>query len=225
MAAARPGLRFGHGLLVVRDLPPAVEFAEADRCAHPEVVAGAVGLGARQAVQGGLLPGSGGGGGADNGGGAVGVGRAPLIAGAGIIRGCGRVRREDRDWWPSQSIANRSRSSLRKVVSDRERAQHLAAISTSRHIRSTSFISSTDRHAAVARRGSPTTTARHCARDTATLRRRGSNRNWRPRADCCASLAHIEISTTGASCPWKRSTLPTRAPAGSRASSLRIWRL
>src|SRR5690606_12153713 len=111
------------------------------------------------------------------------------------------------------------------LVADREPAQHRLAISTSRHMRSTSFISSTDRHAAVARRGSPTTTARHCARDTATLRRRGSNRNWRPRADCCASLAHIEISTTGASCPWKRSTLPTRAPAGSRASSLRIWRL
>jgi len=72
-------------------------------------------------------------------------------------------------------------------------------------------MSSTLLQRALSSRGEHTTTVRACARDTATLRRLRLKRKLRPRLTSSPVEAAIEKKTTGASCPWNLSTVPTRA--------------
>eukprot|EP00321_Phaeocystis_globosa_P005648 CAMPEP_0118843846 /NCGR_PEP_ID=MMETSP1162-20130426/83920_1 /TAXON_ID=33656 /ORGANISM="Phaeocystis Sp, Strain CCMP2710" /LENGTH=80 /DNA_ID=CAMNT_0006775949 /DNA_START=135 /DNA_END=374 /DNA_ORIENTATION=+ len=77
--------------------------------------------------------------------------------------------------------------------------------------------------------------ARHCARERATLRRLALSTKGMPWAPPPASAAAAESSSksewvsetieTGASWPWNRSTVPTRAPRGSIDSSSRTCAL
>lgn len=73
------------------------------------------------------------------------------------------------------------------------------------------------------RLGLPTTTARVCALEMATLRRCLSNRKSSPLGDSLASLAHMLKNTMGASWPWNLSTLPTFACSPNAARSLLTW--
>ena len=57
------------------------------------------------------------------------------------------------------------------------------------------------------------------ARDIATFNRRRSSTNSSPRAAASPSLAVNDTIETRASCPWNRSTVPTRTPGGIRCSS------
>ena len=57
------------------------------------------------------------------------------------------------------------------------------------------------------------------AREIATFTRFLSSRNSRPRGPASPGLAHMETTTTGASCPWNLSTVPTRAPSKPAVAS------
>jgi len=72
-------------------------------------------------------------------------------------------------------------------------------------------------------RGSATTTARHLAREMATLTLLQSRMNPRPREPYSPKLEQREKIQTGASCPWNLSTLPTRAKSGSAACKLAAY--
>ena len=67
--------------------------------------------------------------------------------------------------------------------------------------------------------------ARHCARETATLRRLRESRNSRLRGTSAPLDVAIEKKTTGASWPWNLSTVPTRAPRGQRLGQARDLRV
>ncbi len=72
-------------------------------------------------------------------------------------------------------------------------------------------------------RGSPTTTARHWAREMATLIRLRSRMNPRPRDPYSPKLEQSERMQTGACWPWNLSTLPKRVPLGRLAWRARTW--
>ena len=73
--------------------------------------------------------------------------------------------------------------------------------------------------------GSPTMMASDCALDTATFNLFLSSKNSIPREPNSPGLAHMEMITIGASCPWNLSTDATLAPSGSKWASLRTCRL
>ena len=66
--------------------------------------------------------------------------------------------------------------------------------------------------------GSRRATASDCAREIATLRRLREKRNSRLRGRSSPLEVAIEKKTTGASCPWNLSTVPTRARRPRRAA-------
>ncbi len=70
-----------------------------------------------------------------------------------------------------------------------------------------------------------TSTARHRAREIATLRRLRLNRNSRLRGSSAPLDVAIEKNTTAASWPWNLSTVPTRTPSGRRSRRQRTWAL
>src|SRR5437763_11238927 len=65
--------------------------------------------------------------------------------------------------------------------------------------------------------GEHTSTASACAREIATFRRLRENRKPSERTRSSPLDVAIEKNTTGASCPWNLSTVPTRTTAGSAA--------
>ena len=84
-----------------------------------------------------------------------------------------------------------------------------------------SRMSSIEDAAAAAILGSPTTIAKHIAREMATLSRFRSKMNDKPREPYSPKLEHMDRMHTGASWPWNLSTLPTRAPAGKASVKAR----
>lgn len=70
-----------------------------------------------------------------------------------------------------------------------------------RQYKLTNFIWATLLTRVLANRGLPTTIARLCARDSATLSRFALNKNSMPRGELSPLLAHMDTMTTGASCP------------------------
>ena len=68
-------------------------------------------------------------------------------------------------------------------------------------------------------------TARHCARDVATLKRCRSKANPIPRGASSDVELAIETTTTGACWPWNLSTVPTGTAGGSFDRSVRTWAL
>src|ERR1039458_1613646 len=69
------------------------------------------------------------------------------------------------------------------------------------------------------RQGLATITATHLARETATFSRFRLYRNSIPLGASSGVEVAIEYKTTGASCPWNLSTVPTLDPAGSLSKS------
>lgn len=61
-------------------------------------------------------------------------------------------------------------------------------------------------------RGEQTSSTRHCAREVATLIRFALKTKPRPRGASSPLELASETRTTGASCPWNLSTVPTRTP-------------
>ena len=95
-----------------------------------------------------------------------------------------------------------------------------SASSANEHSALTSRICSTVLQRAHSSRGEQTTTASARARETATLSRLRVNRKSIPRGTSSPREAAIEKKTTGASWPWNLSTVPTRAPRGSRVAQV-----
>ena len=83
----------------------------------------------------------------------------------------------------------------------------------------------TDEQSASTILGSPTIMASDGALDTATFNRFLSSKNPIPRGPNSPGLAHMDMITIGASCPWNLSTDATLAPSGSKWASLRTCRL
>ena len=89
----------------------------------------------------------------------------------------------------------------------------------------TSRICETVLQSASRSRGEQTSTARHCAREVATLNRWRSKAKPMPRGASSGVELAIETSTTGACWPWNLSTVPTATSAGSLLRSRRTWAL
>jgi len=112
-----------------------------------------------------------------------------------------------------------------RLTSTDGRARRPAASSTNRQTALTRRICATVAQSASSSAGAQTSTARHCARDVATLNLFGSNANPIPRGASSLVELAIETKTTGACCPWNLSTVPTATASGSRACSIRTCAL
>ena len=94
-----------------------------------------------------------------------------------------------------------------------------SACSTKRQSAFASRICSTVRQGMSSSFGLATRIARHLAREIATFSRLCEKRNSMLRGTSSPLDDAIEKKTTGASCPWNLSTVPTGTPCGSRASN------
>src|SRR5579862_5335430 len=93
-----------------------------------------------------------------------------------------------------------------------------SAISTKRQSALTRRICSGEWHRARSSAGEATSIESPRARETATLSRLRLNRNSRLRGRSSTLDVAMEKMLTAASCPWKRSTVPTLLPSGSAST-------